>query len=77
MPTPQPDRSTLDHPSNGAPGCHCPWPRDGLYAFAGHVEPITILGLAGDDEVRILDEDGAFRTVPQHRVTVIDPRDLS
>ncbi len=75
MSTARPPDSTA--PVNDHPACRSMWPAEGLYAFAGRVEAIVIVGLAGDDEVRIVDDDGVFRTVPQHRVTLVRPRDLS
>jgi hypothetical protein len=42
----------------------------GEYRFAGTVEPIVILGLARGGELRIIGQDGRFRTVGEHRVTL-------
>ena len=44
------------------------FPVAGTYTFAGRTTPVVILGLAPRNELRIIDADGCFRTVAEHRI---------
>ncbi len=65
-----------DAPVKSTHECRGLFPFPGTLWFAGLPEPVVVLGLAGDDELRVIRADGSFGTVRQHRVQ-LDRRDLS
>lgn len=44
--------------------------------FAGRAEPVIVLGLADDDEVRVIRADGSIGRVSEYRIR-LDRSDLS
>jgi hypothetical protein len=48
------------------------WPRRGTYTIAGRAEPVLVLGLEPDGEIRILDHEGDIRRVAEFRVRIVD-----
>jgi hypothetical protein len=47
------------------------FPTSGIYSIAGRAVPVVILGLAPRNELRIVDANGSFRTVAEHRVRLL------
>jgi hypothetical protein len=47
------------------------FPQPGEYTFAGRTFPVVVIAVAPHGELRVVDRDGAFRTLPEHRVRLL------
>jgi hypothetical protein len=47
------------------------FPAPAKYTFAGRSEPVVVIGLAPRSELRIVDADGSFRSVAEHRIRLL------
>lgn len=50
-----------------------PWPVAGEMWFGGRSEPVTVVGLEPDGEVRIIDAAGRIRRVLEERIRLVEP----
>ncbi len=61
--------TSLAEPDAPVKPCHCLFPCVATYRFADwQPEPIIVLGLAPDGELRVVRGDGSIGRVAEHRV---------